>query len=175
MSNGGLNAPLGDMALYLGFLLGSSDKKAAYEEILKRSSLEEMWQPQVPVPDEGGASVALGLSYFLERRFGLDLVAHSGTQNGFLSHFFAHVPSRTAYIVAYNTQAGGEEASEPAPDGVEHEAARHGAARLPDPAALCGRDALARRATSRSGRGRSRARRGSRRTWPPPSSWSCGG
>jgi CubicO group peptidase (beta-lactamase class C family) len=117
VSNGGLNAPLGDMALYLSFLLGSPDKKEAYAEILKRSSLEEMWQPQVPVPDEGGASVSLGLSFFLERRFGLDLVAHSGTQNGFLSHFFAHVPSRTAYIVAYNTQAGGEEASEPAPDG----------------------------------------------------------
>ena len=118
VSNGGLNAPLGDMALYLGFLLGSPEKKAAYEEILKRSSLEEMWRPQVTVPDEGGASVALGLSYFLERRFGLDLVAHSGTQNGFLSHFFVHVPSRSAYIVAYNTQAGGEEANEPAPDGA---------------------------------------------------------
>ena len=118
VSNGGLNAPLGDMALYLAFILGDPDKKGSYEEILKRSSLEEMWRPQVSVPDEGGASVALGLAYFLERRFGLDLVAHSGSQNGFLSHFFAHVPSRTAYLVAYNTQAGGDEANEPAPDGA---------------------------------------------------------
>ena len=118
VSNGGLNAPLGDMALYLGFLLGDPEKRASYDEILKRSSLEEMWRPQVTVPDEGGASVAVGLSYFLEHRFGLDLVAHGGSQNGFLSHFFAHVPSRTAYIVAFNTQAGGDEANEPAPDGA---------------------------------------------------------
>ena len=59
----------------------------------------------------------MGLAFFLERRFGQDLVAHSGTQNGFLSHFFAHVPSRTAYLVAYNTQAGGEEEKDAAPDG----------------------------------------------------------
>jgi len=118
VSNGGLNAPTGDMALYLAFLVGDPAKQGAYDEVLKRSSLEEMWQPVVAVPDEGGASVSMGLAFFLERRFGLDLVAHSGSQNGFLSHFFAHVPSRTAYLVAYNTQAGGEEAKDTAPDGA---------------------------------------------------------
>ena len=84
--------------------------------MLKRSSLEEMWQPVLKVPEDDGA-VSMGLAFFLERRFGLDLVAHSGTQNGFLSHFFVHVPSRTAYLVAYNTQAGGEEAKDAAADG----------------------------------------------------------
>jgi CubicO group peptidase (beta-lactamase class C family) len=118
VSNGGLNAPFPDMALYLAFLLGDPSRSADYDGVLKRSSLEEMWRPVVSVPDEGGATVSIGLCFFLERRFGLDLVAHSGTQNGFLSHFFLHPPSRTAYLVAYNTQAGGDDAKDVAPDGT---------------------------------------------------------
>ena len=51
VSNGGLNSPFPDMVKYLNFLLGVGDKNL-YEEILKRSSLEEMWQPQVAItPD----------------------------------------------------------------------------------------------------------------------------
>jgi CubicO group peptidase (beta-lactamase class C family) len=118
VSNGGLNAPFPDMGRYLAFLIGDPARAAEYDAILKRSSLEEMWKPVVSVPDEDGGTVSMGLSFFLERRFGLDLVAHSGTQNGFLSHFFVHGPSRTAYLVAYNTQAGGDDPKEPAPDGA---------------------------------------------------------
>src|SRR5262245_39926210 len=120
VSNGGLNGPLGDMVSYLDFLMGNPSKQAAYDAILKRSSLEEMWRPVVPVPEEsqGDAHVEVGLTYFLEHRAGLDLVAHSGTQNGFLSHFFVSVPSRVGYIVAYNTQAGGEEEHEKTPSGA---------------------------------------------------------
>jgi len=117
VSNGGMNAPLPDMALYLAFLLGDPARQAEYDLVLRRPSLEEMWRPVVAAIDDAGAPVEMGLCFFLERRFGLDLVAHSGTQNGFLSHFFAHVPSRTAYIVAYNTQAGGEDPKEATPDG----------------------------------------------------------
>ena len=47
----------------------------------------------------------MGLSFFLEKHQGVDLIAHSGGQNGFISHFFIHPPSRTAYIVAFNTQS----------------------------------------------------------------------
>jgi CubicO group peptidase (beta-lactamase class C family) len=118
VSNGGLNAPFPDMARYLAFLLGDPSRQAEHDVVLKRSSLEEMWKPLVKVEEEGGSAVYMGLSFFLERRFGLDLVAHSGTQNGFLSHFFLHVPSRTAYLVAYNTQAGGDEEKDVAPDGT---------------------------------------------------------
>jgi CubicO group peptidase (beta-lactamase class C family) len=117
VSNGGLNAPLTDMALYLGFLLGDAARSAEYDLVLRRGSLEEMWKPVVSVPDEAEAEVSMGLCFFLEHRLGKDLVAHSGTQNGFLSHFFADPPSRTAYLVAYNTQAGGDEAKDAAPDG----------------------------------------------------------
>ena len=105
-ANGGLNAPIDDMARYLGFLCGSSDPAVArqYDAILKRSSLEEMRKPVVPVSD----GVSMGLGFFLDRRGGLDIVAHSGGQNGFISHFYVHASSRRATIVAFNTQTTSE-------------------------------------------------------------------
>src|SRR5262249_17779821 len=117
VSNGGLNAPLTDMALYLAFLLGDPARKD-YDVVLKRASLEAMWRGQVRVPGESGASVSMGLCFFLEKRLDRELVAHSGTQNGFLSHFFADPKARAAYIVNYNTQTGGEEANETLSDGT---------------------------------------------------------
>jgi len=105
VSNGGLNAPLGDMAKYLAFLTAVR-QSPLYEGVLKRASLEEMWMPQIAATDgEGatGASAQAGLSFFLERHAGLDLVAHSGDQNGFISHLYVHVPSRTAYVASFNT------------------------------------------------------------------------
>jgi CubicO group peptidase (beta-lactamase class C family) len=105
VSNGGLNAPLTDMAKYMDFLIGNPARQAAYDGVLRRSSLEEMWKPVVPVEgaDEGGAK--MGLCFFLEEHGGLPFVAHSGGQNGFISHFYVNVNSRTAYVVAFNTVA----------------------------------------------------------------------
>jgi CubicO group peptidase (beta-lactamase class C family) len=105
VSNGGLNAPLGDMARYMAFLMGN-DRTPAYDVVLKQASLEEMWKPQIRASDGEGASgdaAQAGLSFFLERHSGLDFIAHSGDQNGFISHFYLHRPSRTAYIVSFNT------------------------------------------------------------------------
>jgi CubicO group peptidase (beta-lactamase class C family) len=104
VSNGGLNAPLTDMAKYLAFLTGSNDAKqrASFDVVLKRASLEEMFKPVIAGSEP---NVSLGLGYFLEKHGGLDLVAHSGSQNGFLSHFYVHVPTKTAFIVAFNTDA----------------------------------------------------------------------
>lgn len=102
VTNGGLNAPFEDMARYLGFLAGSPDPETArrYDAILRRSSLEEMWRPVVPV----ASNVSMGLGFFLERHGGLEFVAHSGGQNGFISHFYLHAPTRMASLVAFNTQ-----------------------------------------------------------------------
>lgn len=107
VSNGGLNAPLSDMARYLAFLLGGGSHNRAYDGVLKRASLDEMWTPQLPAADgEGGSgdAVQAGLSFFIERHKGLELVGHSGNQNGFLSHLYIHRPSNTAYIVGFNTE-----------------------------------------------------------------------
>jgi CubicO group peptidase (beta-lactamase class C family) len=102
VSNGGLNAPLGDMAKWLAFLIGDSSG------VLKRSSLDEMFTPQIRArAGEGGsgADVQAGLSCFIERHHGVELVGHSGDQNGFISHLYLHRPSKSGYIVSFNTDA----------------------------------------------------------------------
>jgi hypothetical protein len=33
----------------------------------------------------------------------VELIGHSGNQNGFLSHLYLHRPSHTAYVIAFNT------------------------------------------------------------------------
>ena len=100
VSNGGLNAPLGDMAKWLAFLIDGNDAT------LKRTSLDEMFTPRIRAADgEGGSGsdVQAGLSCFIERHSGVELVGHSGDQNGFISHLYLHRPSRSGYIVSFNT------------------------------------------------------------------------
>jgi CubicO group peptidase (beta-lactamase class C family) len=100
VSNGGLNAPLGDMAKWLAFLIDGN------EVILKHSSLMEMSTPQIRARDgEGGSGtdVQAGLSIFIERYGAVELVGHSGDQNGFISHLYVHRPSRSGYVVSFNT------------------------------------------------------------------------
>ena len=97
VSNGGLNAPLTDMARYLGFLIGDPGRPE-YEGVLRRASLEEMWKPVIRATDgEGGSGsdVRAAFSFFVERYNGVELVGHSGNQNGFLSHLYVHRPSRS--------------------------------------------------------------------------------
>jgi CubicO group peptidase (beta-lactamase class C family) len=106
VSNGGLNAPLGDMAKYLAFLIGDERRRAIYDGVLKRASLDEMFVPQIRAVDgEGGSGsdVSAGLSTFVERHHGVELVGHSGDQNGFISHLYLHRPSRSGYVVSFNT------------------------------------------------------------------------
>ena len=124
VSNGGLNAPFGDMARYLAFLAGATDNTRTgasdnrepritrktriktYESILKRSSLEEMWTPQIRASEgEGvnGADSQAALSFFVEKWSDVQLIGHSGDQNGFISHLYLHRPSRTAWVVSFNT------------------------------------------------------------------------
>lgn len=125
VSNGGLNAPLGDMARWLAFVIGatgatgatgaggtpaSAERRAVYDGVLKRSSIQEMFVPVIRAKDgEGGSgdSVQAGLSCFIERHLGIELVGHSGNQNGFISHLYLHPPSRSGYIVSFNTDATG--------------------------------------------------------------------
>ena len=33
----------------------------------------------------------------------VELIGHSGDQNGFISHLYLHQPSRTAWVVNFNT------------------------------------------------------------------------
>lgn len=113
VSNGGLNAPLGDLVKYLGFLAGDPSKQREYDGILQRSTLEEMWRPAVPIDVDGGATGARGLAYQVEDRSGYHLVGHGGSQNAFNSQFYLDPASRTAYVVAFNTEADPATAAAP--------------------------------------------------------------
>jgi CubicO group peptidase (beta-lactamase class C family) len=112
VSNGGLNAPLTDMVKYLIFLMGDPKKQDLYDQILKRSSLEEMFQPQIniepgsmPAHEGHDRKDSMGLTYFIEENYGMRVIGHSGSQNGFLSHFYLRPETRTAYLIAFNTHA----------------------------------------------------------------------
>lgn len=109
VSNGGLNAPLPDMVKYLNFLIGDPRRQEIYDLVLKRGSLHEMFQPQIPIEpaatDGQNRKDSMGLSFFIEDNYGQRFIGHSGSQNGFISHFYIKPETRTGYIVAYNTTA----------------------------------------------------------------------
>lgn len=109
VANGGLKAPFEDFAKYVNFLMGDKAKQDLYDGILKRSTLEEMFQPQISMENYGGdfpgqnRKDAMGLTFFIEDNFGMHFICHSGGQNAFVTHFFLNPDSRAAYVVGFNT------------------------------------------------------------------------
>ena len=111
VSNSGLNAPIADMVKYLKFLTGvrtgGGSDRVLYDTVLKRSSLEEMWKPQLPTPVDAngntGFTTDIGLIYFLNRRDGRTFLGHGGDQNGFISYIDIEPASRQASIIVFNT------------------------------------------------------------------------
>ncbi len=107
VSNSGLNSPLPDMVKYLNFLIGDPKKQNVYDGVLKRSSLEEMWRPQMTADLDAngnkGFTTDIGLIYFLNRRDGRTFLGHGGDQNGFISYINFEPVSRTASIIVFNT------------------------------------------------------------------------
>jgi CubicO group peptidase (beta-lactamase class C family) len=108
VSNGGLNAPLPDMVKYVNFLMGDPKKQAIYDEVLKRSTLEEMWRPQIVASDftQGGMNekTAVGLAFFIDDIAGQQYVGHNGDQNGFKSFLSLCPTTRTASLLVFNTE-----------------------------------------------------------------------
>lgn len=107
VSNGGLNAPLGDMEKYLRFLLGHAETEAG-AAVLARASLEEMWKPVARVEENAADRVDMGLCFFIEKRGSRRLIGHSGGQNGFVSHLYLDPAARAGYVVSFNTDATGD-------------------------------------------------------------------
>ncbi len=107
VSNSGLNSPIADMVKYLNFLIGSVTKQAAYDGVLKRRSLEEMWKSQISTSVDAngnsGFTTDIGLIYFLNRRDGRTFLGHGGDQNGFISYIDFEPASRQASIIVFNT------------------------------------------------------------------------
>jgi CubicO group peptidase (beta-lactamase class C family) len=109
VSNGGLNAPLPDMLKYVNFLTGDPSKQGVYDGVLKRASLEEMWQPQMTAAGDFTqgwmrAETAVGLSFFVDDIEGRRYVGHNGDQNGFKAYVSLCPSTRTASLLAFNTE-----------------------------------------------------------------------
>lgn len=108
VSNGGLNAPIPDMVRYLAFLLDAPTDGVEHAAVLARSSLEEMWEPVVPIGDSPMGDASMGLSYFLYDRGDRRVVGHTGTQRTFYSYFYVDPSAGVGVIAAFNTGAGDE-------------------------------------------------------------------
>lgn len=107
VSNSGLNSPVTDMEKYLHFLIGDAEKRDEYDVVLKRSSLEEMWKPQLPTEVDAngnkGFTTDIGLIFFLDKTLGETHLGHGGDQNGFISYIDLDPKKRTATILVFNT------------------------------------------------------------------------
>jgi hypothetical protein len=99
------------MVKYLNFLIGDPKNSVAYDTVLKRSSLEEMFQPVMDVLDEPkngkDRKDYIGKTFFIEDNYGQRFIGHSGTQNAFATHLFYNPATRSGYLIAFNTYNNG--------------------------------------------------------------------
>jgi CubicO group peptidase (beta-lactamase class C family) len=114
VSNGGLNAPLPDMAKYLAFLLGDPGRRAEYDLVLARSSLDEMWRPQIAAGEDFSQgrmapTTWSGLSFFVDRSDGIRIIGHNGDQNGFRAYLSLCPEQGLGTLLAFNTETRGVE------------------------------------------------------------------
>jgi CubicO group peptidase (beta-lactamase class C family) len=120
-SNSGLKAPMVDMEKYLRFLIGDAGD-AAYAEVLQRRSLEEAWQGDLPVTEDGTSEgpyvegqPEMGLGFFLLDVKGQRYVYHDGDQGGFSSEMLIDPARGVGSLVMANTTDEGAPAA-----GVSH-------------------------------------------------------
>ncbi|HET9293746.1 MAG TPA: serine hydrolase domain-containing protein [Gemmatimonadales bacterium] len=101
--NGGWNAPLDDVAMWMAFLTGADGgdpgRRRRFETVLGRNTLEEMWRAVVPA----GGSESMGLGFFLRGQDGRRLVGHTGDQGGFRSFMYFDPVRRSGVIAVVNT------------------------------------------------------------------------
>ncbi|WP_447761113.1 serine hydrolase domain-containing protein [Sphingopyxis panaciterrae] len=109
VSNGGLNAPMPDMAKYAAFLLGDPARQSVYDLVLKRSSLEEMWAPQIAAGEDFtqgrmAKTTQSGLSFFIDHGAAVRFVGHNGDQNGFRAYLSLCPDQNIGTLLAFNTE-----------------------------------------------------------------------
>jgi CubicO group peptidase (beta-lactamase class C family) len=113
--NGGWNAPLGDLAIWLSFLTNATHGDAAtqqrYDIVLKRSTLQEMWRPLFPTAaskdpsprQPEGWTESIGLSFFVVQGGSATFIGHTGSQAGFLAFIYFNPANGKAVVAALNT------------------------------------------------------------------------
>lgn len=104
-ANGGLNAPMKDMVKYLNFLLGTGDKQL-YEGILKRKTLESLWQPVAPIEDNESWLEQISHGFFLYdyKDSGAHYIGHTGSQAAYYSFFYLNPKTNSAVIMVTNSR-----------------------------------------------------------------------
>ena len=112
VSNGGLNAPLPDMAKYVAFLLGDPARQADYDLVLRRASLEEMWRPVISAGEDFtqgrmARTTQSGLSFFVDAAGPVRFIGHNGDQNGFRAYLSLCPDQRAGSLLAFNTETRG--------------------------------------------------------------------
>ena len=108
--NSGWNAPVDDVARYLGFLTGlpsDSATRARYDGVLGRRTLQEMWTPSV----ETGAALpelaSVGLGFFSLDADRRRIVGHTGDQAGYRSYVYLDPAASSGIILVFNTTNDG--------------------------------------------------------------------
>ena len=105
--NGGWNAPLDDLARYAAFLMDApSDRpRVADAYLLRRTTLEEMWTPVVPMREgyEADPTQGMGLGFFVRGTGRARVIGHTGSQAGFRSFFYLNPATKTGIVVVFNT------------------------------------------------------------------------
>jgi len=106
--NGAWNAPVSDLVKYVAFLTNAPIPGVPhdrYDIVLKRSSLEEMWRPGMPMSQgyESSPNEWMGLSFFVLDRGGQRILGHTGSQAGFRSFYYFDPIAQTGVIAVFNT------------------------------------------------------------------------
>ncbi len=103
--NGGWNAPVGDLALWMAFLTGATGgdttRTRLYDTVLGRETLTEMWQTLVPLAAD--SAEGMGLGFFTMSAGGTMLIGHTGEQAGFRSWIYFNPATRAGVIACVNT------------------------------------------------------------------------
>jgi len=105
--NGGWNAPLSDMVIYLAFITdatgGDSVKRRLYDTVLPHRTLESMWTAAYETEPGSHAGDSMATSFFVSHHGAARIVGHTGTQAGFRSFVYWDPATRTAMVAAFNT------------------------------------------------------------------------
>jgi CubicO group peptidase (beta-lactamase class C family) len=105
------------MGHYVAFLMGGDpEQQALHESLLARDSLEEMFEPRLPMTDpvavdENSPQQHIGLTFFVIDRDGGRLIGHTGSQQAFRAFLYVDPIARTAVVAAFNTAAAGQDES----------------------------------------------------------------
>lgn len=105
--NGGWNAPLADAAAYVGFLTrsttGDTGVEDLYHGVLRHATLEEMWEPRLPVSSPTTGPDHIGLGFFVAGERPPRIVGHTGSQGGFTSFLYFNPDTKRGIVAAFNT------------------------------------------------------------------------